>query len=180
VKMAVQDAPLKDVLAEFFKDSQWKYQVAPAVQDVRISYTTQSEPELAALSNILRQASAKGRQITYREGKGVLYIEPGSLPGESLAQAVLTATAAAVRRTATVTTTQQSMRKIVQSIAEQTGTTITVAPTVPDLPVSIKIQNATADQALDDLVKALRPSLPNLGFRSTAPNTYTVELGAKK
>jgi hypothetical protein len=181
VKMTIEQQPLRAVLAALFKDSKWKYEVSKDVQDVRISYTSTAEPELSALHAILKQASAKGKQVTYREGKGVLYIERGPLPGiEGLGEAVAAATVAPTQRTASLTVLDQRLKRVTADLATQTGSTITVAPTVPDLPVSVRIVNLPAEQALAEIVKSLRPSLPNLMVRVAGPNTFVVELGAKK
>jgi type II secretory pathway component GspD/PulD (secretin) len=181
VKMTIENQPLRAVLAALFKDSTWKYEVNKDVQDVRISYTSTAEPELSALYAILKQASAKGKQVTYREGKGVLYIERGPLPGtEGLGEAVAAATVAPTQKTATLTVLDQRLKRVAAELATQTGSTITVAPNVPDLPVSVRIVNMPADQALGEIVKTLHPSLPNLTVRVAGPNTFVVELGPKK
>jgi hypothetical protein len=173
VKLEVTNAPLKDVLAQFFRGSTWKYEVANRVPDVPITYNTQAEPELAVLYGILRQASAKtGSPITYREGKGVLYIEPGSLPGEAVVE-----TRGPAARTFTFSTFSERIKKIAMYIAQSTGTTVTVAPNVPDIPLTYRATNLTADEALRALIEAARGTLPNLSYRQLSPNNYRLEIG---
>lgn len=171
VQLALTDTPLRDAVATILKGSQWKYQISDDVKDVGITYSTSAEPELAALQNVLRQAAALGPQVTYREGKGVLYIEPGPLPGE----ATVPIKGEGALSTVTLDAKQQRIKTIIASIENQTGASIRVAPTVPDLPITVKIEKARVDEALRAVMLAARASLPNLVFRQMGDG-YIVEI----
>jgi len=171
VQINYTDAPLRDVIAGILKDSVWKYQVSDDVKDVGITYSASAEPELAALQNVLRQAAALGPQVTYREGKGVLHIAPGPLPGE----ATVPIKGEGALATATVDVKQQRIKAVIASIENQTGATIRVAPTVPDLPITLKIEKVRVDEALRAVLLAAKASLPTLVFRQMGPG-YIVEL----
>jgi hypothetical protein len=53
---------------------------------------------------------------------------------------------------------------------------IRVAPNVPDLPITLRIENATAEEAIRAVIAAARESLPNLTFRTQGMG-YVIELG---
>lgn len=171
VQLTLNETPLRDAIGAVLKDSQWKFQVSDTVKDVGVTYSASAEPELSALFNILKQASGLGGQVTYREGKGVLYIEPGPLPG----LAVVPGKGDAALSTATLDVKQQRLKAVVATIENQTGATIRIAPTVPDLPISLKVTKVRVDEALRALILAARPSLPNISFRQMGPG-YVVEL----
>lgn len=175
VQLTLNSAPLRDAISAVLKGSQWKFQVSDAVKDIGVTYSASAEPELSALSNVLKRASALGPQVTYREGKGVLYIEPGPLPG----LAVVPGKGDAALSTVTLDVKQQRIKNVIASIENQTGTTIRVAPTVPDLPISLKVDKARVEEALRALMLAARTSLPNLSFRQMGPG-YVVELDKDK
>lgn len=175
VQVTLNDVPLRDAVGAVLKDSQWKFQISDAVKDVGISYSASAEPELSALYNILRQASGLGPQVTYREGKGVLYIEPGPLPG----QAVVPRKGDAALATVTLDAKQQRIKTVIATIENQTGATIRIAPTVPDLPITLKLEKARVEEALRALMIAARTSLPTLSFRQMGPG-YVVELDRDK
>jgi hypothetical protein len=178
VTLAVTQLPLKDTLAELFKGSQWKYQVSDDVKDVRISYTTQGEPELVALQSVLRKAGLNGQQVTYREGRGVLYIEPGALPGEF----IISKSSPAVRRTVTLAFTDAPIFDVIRYVETNTGSTIKIAPNVPNnVRISIKGERLTAEDALKTLVEAGRTSLPSLNYKKAAgDNQFVVDLSGGK
>jgi hypothetical protein len=143
--------------------------------NVFVTYSTTSAAELAALAEILRQVSAKGdTPVTYREGKGVLYIEPGPLPGQ--AQLAVAKAVTGNRRTTNYSVVQRRLKTVAKELSDVYGATVTVAPNVPDLPVTFSINGATLEQALEVLMKAARGSLPNLNIRSSA-NSYVLEMG---
>jgi type II secretory pathway component GspD/PulD (secretin) len=171
VQLALTDAPLRDAITAVLKDSAWKYQVSDNVKDVAVSYSASAEPELSALSNILKQAGELGPQITYREGKGVLYIEPGPLPGA----ATVPVKGEGALATATLDVKQERLKAVIARIENQTGTTIRIAPTVPDLPITLKLDKARVDGALRAVMMAVKASLPNLTYRQMG-TTYFVEL----
>ena len=175
VKMSVANAPLSQVLAELFRGSQWKYELSPQVNAATVvSYNTGSAAELAALAEVLRQAGARaGKPVTYREGKGVLYIEPGALPGE--AQLAIAQAATGNRRTSSYNALQRRLKTVASDLSGSYGTTIMVAPNVPDLPLTFRVEGVTVDKALDALVAAGRTSIPNLSVRAT-DNGYLLEL----
>lgn len=159
VRLQANDVPLKALLAQLFQGSQWKYQVADSVGDPRITYVATNEPELVALQSILRQASSFGKQVTYREGKGVLYIEPGPLPGDfKLGRGT------GVRVTS-LDLKNQKISEIVRLLEGALGVTIKVAPNVPDLPIDYRIIEANAQEAIVALVDSARLKLPNIDFR---------------
>jgi hypothetical protein len=171
-KFSVTKTPLRDALTELFKDSAWKIQVSDAVKDVNISYTASSEPEFAALTSILKQAAVNGSQVTYREGKGVLYIEPGPLPGEFQTAKSLTNK---IQR-ATYNPNQRKISEAARSLGQLTGAMVKVAPDVPDLLVTFSVKDATIEEALQSLVDAAKVSIPNLSFRSMGEGSYVLEL----
>lgn len=171
VQVSYTDAPLRDVIAGILKGSTWKYQVSDDVKDVGITYSASAEPELSALQNVLRQAAALGPQVTYREGKGVLHIAPGPLPGA----ATVPVRGEGALATATLDAKQLRIKAVIASIENQTGVTIRVAPTVPDLPITVKVDKARVDEALRAVMLAARTSLPTLVFRQMG-NNYIVEL----
>jgi hypothetical protein len=171
VKLAVADTPLKDALAQLFMGSAWKYQVADAVADVKISYTTANEPELAALQAVLKAASFGGKQVTYREGKGMLYIEPGPLPGDFQ---VSRRGLGGMPKTS-LNQSGQKLKRVIDLLAGALNTKVTVAPNVPDIPVTVKLENVTIAEGLAQIVAAARTSLPNLNFRPQGTG-YIVEL----
>lgn len=171
VKLAVSDMRLPDALAQLFQGSTWKYQVADSLKDVTVSYTTANEPELAALYSMLRTISAQGgEQVTYREGKGTLYIEPGPLPG----QFVVAAKQPTVRRT-NLNASRTKLKQVCDLVGGALGTKITVAPNVPDILISVKLTEASIDDAMAAIIAAARESLPNIGFRAVAGG-FVVEL----
>ncbi len=162
VKLTTNETPLRTALQQLFEGSAWKFQVADAVKDTKVTYATTAEPELSVLQVLLRQCAAGGQPVTYREGKGLLYIEPGFLPGDYL-----------LARTTAPTTPQLNLitydikfkriKQVAEDLAIRSGATITVAPNVPDLLVpALKVDKATLDQALDALKQAMKKSLPNL------------------
>jgi hypothetical protein len=176
VKVTAANMPLKDVLAQLFEGSTWKYQVSDAVKDTNITYAASGEPELAALAGVLRQAGMTGRQqLTYREGKGVLYIEPGPLPGEAV---VSSRTPTGPQGTVTLNVNQLPLKVVVDSIAQQSGTMIRIAPNVPNIRISIQVDKAPVEQALQTLLQSVADSIPNLTVRSTGNGIYSLELGA--
>lgn len=173
VNLTLANTPLRDALARLFEGSAWKYQVSDAVRDTPVTCTIDSMPELAALVTILRYASANGPLVTYREGRGILYIEPGPLPG-ALPSALQRA--GGTLRLTTREFKEQKLREVALFIAQDTRTTIRVAPDVPDLPLTFRVEKANAESALRELVRAAQGSLPNLTFRATGPNAYVLEL----
>jgi hypothetical protein len=86
VTLMFMNTPLKEALAQLFMGSTWKFQVSEKVRDAPITLAVSDEPELSVLHRILRAASTMREPVTYREGKGMLYIEPGPLPGLTPAQ----------------------------------------------------------------------------------------------
>jgi hypothetical protein len=175
VQLNVNNAPLRDAIGTVLKGSQWKYQISDGVKDVGITYTASDEPELSALFNVLKQASSLGPQVTYREGKGVLYIEPGPLPGFAVVPAKGDAALARV----TLDAKQLRLKNVIATIENQTGATIRVAPTVPDLPITVKLDKASVADALRAVLLAARTSLPNLSYRQMGPG-YVLELDKGK
>jgi hypothetical protein len=171
VKANFNETPLPDALAELFQGSAWKYQISDSIpKTVRVTYATANEPELAALNALLRSVAAQGsEQITYREGKGVLYIEPGPLPG----QYKVVSKNPTVPRTSL--TTKLKLRQITDLVGGALGTKITVAPNVPDIPVSVKLVDATIDDAIKAIVSSAKESLPNIGYKVVG-NGYQIEL----
>jgi len=175
VHLSVDNEPLRDVLAKLMAGSQWKYQVSPAVKDVRVTFASE-QPELAALAALLRQASAtsSAQQLTYREGPGVLFIELGPLPGEQVANS----RELVVGPTPVTMKVSLRIKPLVEELASRTGTTIVVAMSIPPLPVDIDVKNATVEDVLKEIIKKLKSSLPNVRYRSTGPNAYIIDLGA--
>jgi hypothetical protein len=171
IKISVTDKPLRDALAELFMGSKWKYEVAASVKDVPITFNVQMEPELAALSSLLRLASEGGNeQLTYREGKGVLYIEPGPLPGEAKIESKIKDL-----KPLEINSTRK-LKDMIIIIANLSGATINLSPNVPDIPVTVKVKNARVDQVLKMLVESLKTSIPNLTLKTIAPDIFSLEL----
>jgi len=169
-KVSVTDKPLRDALAELFAGSKWKYEVSPAVKDVPVTFNVVMEPELAALQSLLRLASENGEQVTYREGKGVLYIEPGPLPGEAKVEVK-----GKDLRPVEINTTRK-LKDMAILIANISGATINVSPNVPDIPVTLKVKNQRVDQVLKALVESVKTSIPNLTLKTIAPDIFSLEL----
>ena len=172
VTLAASGTPLRDVLAQLFQGSGWKYQVADAVKDTRVTYNGTGEAEISALQGVLRHVGTQGQQVTYREGKGVLYIEPGPMPGqfEIASRAIPT-----VLRT-TLNLPQRPLKDIAKVIGDTYKTQVTVAPNVPNLRIDYKVSEATLAQAVDALVRAGKVSLPNLTVRQV-PTGHVLQLG---
>lgn len=176
VNLSLTNRPLKDALENLFSGSQWKFQISDRIKgDYSVTYNVTSYPEIAALQGILKQASTNRDPITYREGKGVLYIEMGPLPGQSVI--ISTRSISTNLKTTSLNFTNQRMREVAKLIGEGTGTSIRIAPNVPDIPLTFKIQGATAEQALQQLLNTGRNTLPNLSYRSLDTGSYVVELG---
>lgn len=171
-KFQVTAAPLRDALATLFTGSSFKYQVAESVKDTTVTYSTQGETDIAILQRLLRQAAGKGNSVTWREGNGMLFIEPGPLPGEAPQQ---TARTSSVQEPTTSLNLTDNIRALATLLAQATQTTVTVSPNVPNLRVMLKVENATIDQALEALVAAARGSVPNLSFRKSGKR-YILEL----
>lgn len=172
VRLALADTPLPDALRQLFQGSGWKYQLADKVgSNARVTYTSNNEPELAALHQILKAASMQGQQITYREGNGVLYIEEGPLPGQfQVARA-----GTAVRRTS-LNLQQRRIKQVAEIVGGALGAKINVAPNVPDIPISVKLEQGTIEEWIQEIVRAGKESLPNLNFRAQGGG-YVIELG---
>ena len=98
-----------------------------------------------------------GMQATYREGKGLLYIEPGPLPGEAT---VLTARLGA--RKVTGDFKGKRITEVVQALSQQCGLSIHVAPNVPDVPVTFSVSDVPIEEALRQLQLAAKQSVPSL------------------
>jgi hypothetical protein len=171
VKLALNDVPLKEAVAQVLAGSSWKYQIADGVGEPRVTYTTANEPELSALHAVLKTASAGTKQVTYREGKGVLFIEPGPLPGSFV---VARKGGTLVPRTS-LNLTSQKLKKAIELLAGALATKVTVAPNVPDIPVTVRLEQVTISEGLAQIVAAARSSLPNLNFRPMGTG-YLVEL----
>jgi len=172
VKVNFAETPLKDALAELLKDSAWKYQVSDRVKDFKVTYVTGTDPELVALHTILKQSTTQvAQQVTYREGKGILYIEEGPLPGDFV---VPRSGMAAVRRTS-LNISMRKLKSVVELISGALNVPITVAPNVPDIPITVRFENADINDALRAIVLATRESLPNLNFR-TQGTGFVLEL----
>jgi hypothetical protein len=169
-KVSVTDKPLRDALAELFMGSKWKYEVAADVKDVPITFNVVMEPELAALASLLRLASEAGQQLTYREGKGVLYIEPGPLPGEAKVE-----TKGKDLKPVTIMTTRK-LKDMVILIGNLSGATINVSPNVPDIPVMLKVKDQRVDVVLKALLDAVKTSIPNLTLKTISPDVFSLEL----
>jgi hypothetical protein len=170
-KLSITDKPLRDALAELFTGSKWKYEVAASVKDVPLTFSVVMEPELAVLSQLLKAASeAGGEQLTYREGKGVLYIEPGPLPGEAKVESK-----SKDLRPVEIMTTRK-LKDMIILIANISGATINVSPNVPDIPVTLKVKNARVDVVLKMLVDSVKTSIPNLTLKTIAPDNFYLEL----
>lgn len=172
VKLALNDVPLADAMAQLFQGSAWKYQIADKVgSNVRVTYNTGGEPELAALHQILRQAAMQGNPVTYREGRGVLYIEEGPLPGQfQVAKA-----SSNVRRTS-LNLPNTRLKRVVDIVGGALGTKITVAPNVPDVPISVRLTDGTIEEWMNEIIRAAKESLPNANYR-TMGEGYIIELG---
>lgn len=173
IKLAATNMPLRGVLMELFKDSSWKYQVGDEVKDTSITYSASNEPEFSALSSVLRQAAANGQQVTYREGKGVIYIEPGPLPGNFVVN-----TRPQSKGMVVLNVNQLPLKVVVDSIAQQAGITIKVPPSIPNVRVTLKVDKATPDEALQALVEAVAESIPNLQFKAVGTG-YELVQGTK-
>lgn len=173
VKITANNAPFKDVLGQIFQGSRWKYQLADGIKEFNVSYTTSGDTEIGALQSVLKQASEKGYQITYREGKGgMIYVEPGPLPGE----AKVTAKGGISAEPTTSLSLTDRLSKLATLLGGALMAEVKVAKNVPDLPVMLKIQDASIEQALEALVAAARESIPNLTLRRQG-DTYHIELG---
>lgn len=178
VQFQVADKPLREAVSQALTGSTWKYEVAGNVPDTRITYTAQGETEMSALRNILHQASAKGEQVTYREGKGILYIELGPLPGE---QPVVIEKKPEGPRITSVSPNKQRLYDVVKNIATLTATNIRVSPNVPNLPVTFMAEG-TAEEIMTALVESAKGVLPNLSFHSEggSKENFVLELGDAK
>ncbi|MFN3652265.1 MAG: hypothetical protein ACK47B_22020 [Armatimonadota bacterium] len=176
IEVAASNQPLRTVVAQILNGSNWKLQIAPSVRDVPISYHVQSEPELLALRRVLKLAAQAGEPVTYREGDGVLHLEPGPLPGE-----VATALRAEVARTKTATFNYRllGLSSVLAGISGQTGAKIEMAPNIPNLPLTVKADQVGVEVALDMVIAALRESLPALSYRKTGEDAYRVEYSTK-
>lgn len=174
VKVTANNAPFKDVIGQIFQGSRWKYQIADGIKEFNVSYTTAGDTEIGALQSVLKQASEKGYQITYREGKGgMIYVEPGPLPGE----AKVTAKGGISAEPTTSLSLTDRLSKLAALVGDALMAEVKVAKNVPDLPVMLKIQDASIEQALETLVAAARESIPNLTLRRQG-DTYHLELGS--
>lgn len=175
VQVQLVDTPLRDALEQVLRGSAWKFQISPQVPDVRITYTANGEPEMSALRNVLRQASAKSKQVTYREGVNMLYIELGPLPGE---QPVVIEKRPEELKTTSFSATKQRLREVVKLIAGATRSTVHVAPNVPDVAITFSAQG-TIEQVMKALLESTRGVLPNLVFRREggSKDNYVLELG---
>lgn len=172
VKVTANNSPFKDVLGQIFQGSRWKYQVADGIKEFNVSYTTPGDTEIGALQAVLKQAAEKGYQLTYREGKGVIFVEPGPLPGE----AKVTAKGGISAEPTTSLTLTARISQLATLLGGALMADVKVAKNVPDLPVMLKVQDASIEQALEALVSAARESIPNLTVRR-AGDTYYLELG---
>jgi len=174
VKLSVMNAPLRSVLEELFRESAWKYEVATGVPDVGITYNAVNEPELGALRAVLKLAAQQsGKQFTYREGKGLLYIEPGPLPGE-----IRVGARKEVRPDLVTLDVKKTLVKIVfDSIERQAGVKIHAPATLPNLPVDVKVTKVPAGDAIQAVIEAL--GIPNLQFRASGKD-YTIVPGNKQ
>jgi type II secretory pathway component GspD/PulD (secretin) len=177
VSVNAPGVPLKDALAQVFQGSSWKYQVSSRVPDARVTYSATRQPELAALQGLLRQASTPRNPITYREGKGVIYIEPGPLAGELVVAPKGTPAAGTTVRRTTLNVMKQPLRQVAKLLQEGTGTVIQVAPNVPDVPITIRISDASVNAGLSAILESARGSLPGLTLRTRDTGVYVLELG---
>lgn len=164
--------PLRDAIRKVLDGSTWKYQVADAVRDVRVTVEGTNTPELQVLHNVLRQAALQGSPTTYREGNGVLYIEPGPLPGQ-----YLLARSNRGPRTTSYAPSNVPLRQAVKVLATATGATVEVAPAVPEVRVSFRVEEATIEEALQALVRAARAQVPTLGLKRLGDDRYQLGLG---
>lgn len=171
VKVSAGNLPFKEVLGQIFQGSRWKYQVSDAVKDFTVSYTTAGETEIGALQAVLKESAERGYQITYREGKGVLFIEPGPLPGEAKVSAK--GGISAEPTTSLVLTDRLS--KLVPILAGALMADVRIAKNVPDLPVMLKVQDASIEQALEALIASARESIPAIMVRRQG-DIYHIEL----
>jgi hypothetical protein len=174
VRLTFNNTPLKDALGQLFTGSTWKYQVADAVPEAHVSYNATNQPELAVLQELLKQVAQNGPAVTYREGPGVLYIEPGPLPGQYL-------TGRAVRETFKMDYVFRAtpFAQALQRIAQGTGAVVEVRGNIPNVPVSFPLKNATIEDGLDALLRATRAQLPTLGYKKVSEGRYQLGLGVK-
>ena len=176
VTLASPDTPLREALAKVFEGSKWKIEVAEEVKDTTVNISANKRPELAVLRDVLRQVSAISSPITYREGRGTLYVEPGPLPG----QAKLYARAldsGELRRTS-LNLTQQKLSDAIKLLAQSTGAKVTIAKNVPDIRISFTVNNVTIEEALRAVVASGRVEVPNLTFRKVDERTFQIRLGS--
>ncbi len=161
VKVSADSKPLREVLQSLFEGSAWKFQVAESVKDTKITYNVSNEPELVALHAILRQTAESGTPITYREGPGILFVEPGLLPGDFFVPKVKPGDPAALNLV-TLDVRGTRLKELLEKLAIQSAATIIMAPNVPNLPVTMKVEKVTLDVALQEVKRALNKQLPNL------------------
>ncbi len=176
VKLSFNRTPLRDALAELFKESEWKYQVADGVKDSPITYSATAEPEFAALAAILKQASSSTAPVTYREGTGVVYIEPGPLPGQALA-GLKGGTAKQPRTSLTVM--QQPLSKVIKSLAGPLGVKVEIADDVPDIPINLNLVDGTLEDAVAAISAEVLKQIPNITVKKLGENSFRLELKKK-
>ncbi|MBM3457188.1 MAG: hypothetical protein FJX77_01440, partial [Armatimonadetes bacterium] len=170
--VSVVNTPLREAVNQLFQGSTWKAEVAPELQNIRVTYNVASYPELAALRDLLKLAAANRGPITYREGKGVLYIEPGLIPGQPTLTARRQEPTTMARTTSYTAPASEKLRAIVKILEGAYGVQIRVGPTVPDAVLTnFKIENATVSAALNAVVTGVRQSLPNLNVVSRSVDT---------
>jgi type II secretory pathway component GspD/PulD (secretin) len=169
VSMIKSDMDLRQAINQLFAGSQWKAQISPLIPNLKVNVNATQQPELVVLRQILRSAAIQGNSLTYREGMGTLYIEPGYLPGEPYRGNIRPAPA----KTVSMTAVQQPLKEVVRTISDRSGTTILVDAAVTDVALSVQLANAPIDEALQKLVEAARSRLPQLRYRQSN-GTYTL------
>jgi hypothetical protein len=154
----LRQTELRKAIEELFAGSEWRCVVDDAVPQAVITVSATQETEGAVLRAMLAAARGSGGATTYREEAGVVYIEPGPLPGESEGDAL------ASPRTARVSLLCEGrrLREVLRSLAGSSGARIDLAPDVPDLPVYVSVADMPLERAVEAVVARLRTSLPGL------------------
>lgn len=178
VQAQIVNKPLREALAQVMSGSTWKLQFSSAVPDTPITYSANGEPEFSTLRNILRQASSKSKQVTYREGKDILYVELGPLPGE---QPLIVEKKIEGPIMGSFSADKRRLYDVVKDIASRTRTNIRIEPNVPNLTVTFTA-DGTVETIMNALVASAKGAVPNLNFRSEGGSNenFVVELSDGK
>ncbi|HTE17446.1 MAG TPA: STN domain-containing protein, partial [Armatimonadota bacterium] len=172
VSLSLREVTLRAALSQLFQGTSVQYAVTPDVPDVPVTFNLRDVSLRGALRLLLRNISVRVPALTLGREDGVLILAMRPL---GLGGGAHDGPTDRARQTASVNLKEVRLRAALAALLAGTGEKYTVEPNVPDVPVTLNLQDVEVRAGLRLLIDRATVGAPGLTLRQDN-DRYVVSL----